>query len=223
MKNRQYELRRRRARQYHRHARGDTFEQGILRRHDYGDVDPNGLSWWDDVMFILGGVRINVAWRHPRQVYQDMIEDAAMKATEHLHETIEGDLFDGAEKTYKKLGRSRKKVVSYTATRRPGEQAWFDALRAEEERIGATAEFTVAPSFKVETLDWCRFVEIVAPVEVRHAAELRSLADLVRRILAGGMTLAHEFPGSIYGKPQWAADGLAGRPLQPISHRIAGT
>jgi hypothetical protein len=81
MKNSQGDLRRRRARQYHRDARGDTFEQGILRRHDCGDVDPNGLSWWDDVMFILGGVRIHVAWRHPRQVYQGMIVDAAMKAT----------------------------------------------------------------------------------------------------------------------------------------------
>ena len=223
MKNRQYELCRRRVRQYHRNARGDTFEQGILCRHDYHDVDPNGLSWWDDVMFILGGVRINVAWRHPRQVYQDMIEDAAMKATEHLHETIEGEMFDGAEKTYKKLGRSRKKVVTYTAIRRPGEQAWFDALRAEEERIGVTAEFFVAPSCRIEMLDWCRYVEIVAPLEVRHAAELRALADLVRRILTGETILAHEFPEYIYGKPQCDADGLAGRPLYPISHRIAGT
>lgn len=223
MKRRQFELSRRMARQYHRNKRGDQFEQGILVRHDYGDVDPNSLTWWDDVMFILGKVRINVAWRHPRQVYQDMIEDAAMKAVEHLYEKIEGGLFTGAEKTYKKLGRSRKKVQSYTTSHRPGEQEWFDALHAEEARLSAAVEFAVAPSFKIETLDWCRFVEFVAPIEVRHAGDLRCLADLVRRILKGETTLKQEFPGYVYGKAQWAVDGLAERPLHLMSHRLAGT
>lgn len=223
MKNRQYELRRRLARQYHRNARGDSFEQGILAHHDYGEIDPHGLSWWDDVVFILGKVRISVAWRHPRRVSQDMIEDAAMRAVEHLSGQIDGDLFAGAEKSYKKLGRSRKKVQSYTTTRRPGEQEWFGTLRTEEARLGAAAEFSVMPGFKAETLDWCRHVEIVAPVEVRHTGELRALADLVRRLLKGETTLLREFPGYAYGKAQWIADGLAGQPLHPVSHRIAGT
>jgi hypothetical protein len=223
MKNRQFELRRRLARQYHRNTHGDRFEQGILVRHDYSNVDPNSPSWWDDVVFILGKVRINVAWRHPRDAYQGMIEDAAMKAAEHLSGKIEGDLFAGAEKSYKKLGRSRKKVQSYTTTRRPGAQEWFDALRAEEARLSAAAEFNVVPSFKVETLNWCRFVSIVAPIEVRHEDELRALADLVRNILKGEKTLGHEFPGYIYGRAQWVADGLMGQPLHPVSHRIAGT
>lgn len=223
MKNRQIELRRRLARQYHRNRRGDSFAQGVLARHDYGEVDPNGLSWWDDAMFVQGRVRMNVAWQHPRNVYQGMIEDAAMKATEHLREKVEGDLFAGAEKTYKKLGRSRKKVQSYTSARRSGAQEWFDALRAEEARLSAAAEFTVTPGFKVESLNWCRFIEITAPVEVRSAGELRALADLVCRLLRSETSLELEFPGYIYGKAQWAADGLAGRPLYPVAHRIAGT
>lgn len=223
MKNRQCELHRRLARQYHRNMRGDSFEQDILLRHDYGEVDPNGLSWWDDVMFILGKVRINVSWRHPRQDYHDLIVDAAMEATKYLQEKIEGDMFDGAEKSFKKLGRSRKKVMSYTLGDRSGAREWFDALRAEETRLSAEADFTVSPSFKVEMLDWCRYVEIVAPLEVRHTAELRALASLVRRLLRGETTLAREFPGYAYGRAQWIADGLAGQPLLPVSHRIAGT
>jgi len=223
MKRRLFELNRRLARQYHRNKRGDLFEQGILVRHDYSDVDPNSLTWWDDVMFILGKVRINVVWRHPRHAYRDMIEDAAVKAVEHLYEKIEGDLFAGAEMTYKKLGRSRKKVQSYTTSRRPGEQEWFDALRAEETRLSATAEFVVAPSFRVETLDWCRFVEFVAPIEVRHVGDLRRLADLVRRILRAETTLEQEFPGYVYGKAQWVVDGLAERPPHFVSHRLAGS
>lgn len=132
MKNHRIELLRRLARQYHRNRRGDSFAQGIRLRHDYGEVDPHGLSWWDDVMFVLGKMRINVSWQHPRNVYQGMIEEAAMKAVAHLHEEIEGDLFADADKTYTKLGRSRKNVLSYTTVRRPGEDEWFAALRAEE-------------------------------------------------------------------------------------------
>lgn len=179
MKNRQFEIRLRLARQYHRNKRGDPFERGILVRHDYRDADACGLSWWDDVTFVLGKVRINVAWQHPRHVYQGMIGDAAMKATEHLRDKIEGDMFANAEKSYKKVGRSRKKVRSYiTRHRRPGEREWFDALRAEEARLSAVAEFIVMPSFRVETLNWCRLVEIVAPLEVRNVDELRVLANL---------------------------------------------
>lgn len=223
MKNRQFELRRRLARQYHRNKRGDQFEQGILVRHDYSEFDANELSWWDDAQFILGGLRVAVAWRHPRHVYQGMIEDAAMKAAHHLYEKIDGDLFGGAEKSYKKVGRSRKKIQSYTTTRRPGEQEWLDAVRAEEVHLSKEAEFSVVPSLKVEMLAWCRFVEIVAPIEVRNVSELRMLADLVRRILKGKTTLKREFPGYVYGKGQWVSEGLAEWPLYVVSHRIAGT
>ncbi|WP_349571078.1 hypothetical protein [Azotobacter salinestris] len=223
MKNRQFELMRRLARQYHRNKRGDQFDQGILVRHDYGEFDPNELSWWDDVQFILGGMRVTVAWQHPRHAYQGMIEDAAMKAAHHLYDKIDGNLFEGAERSYKKIGRSRKRVQSYTTTRRPGEQEWLDAVRAEEARLSKEAELSIVPSLKVEMLVWCRFVEIVAPVEVRNVAELRMLADLVRRILKGGTTLEREFPGYVYGKAQWVSEGLAELPPYVVSHRIAGT
>ena len=164
MKNRRFELRRRLARQYHRNKRGDRFVQGILVRHCYDEFEPDALSWWDSVQFILGGRRVLVAWRHPRHVYQEMIDDAAMKA-----------------------------------------------------------EFSVMPSFKVEMVSWCRFVKIVAPIEVRHVEELRMLAKLVLSILKGETTLEQEFPGYMYGKAQWVSEGLADQPLGIVSHRIAGT
>ena len=104
-----------------------------------------------------------VACRHPRLVYQEMIEDAAMKA-----------------------------------------------------------EFSVMPSFKVEMVSWCRFVKIVALIEVHHVEELRMLTELVRSILEGETTLEQEFPGYVYGKTQWISEGLADQPLGIVSHRIAG-
>lgn len=222
MKNPRFERRRRLARQYHRNKRGDLFDRGILARHDYSGLDPQGLSWWDDVQFILGGRRIAVAWQHPRQVYHGLIEDAAMQATEDLYEQVESCPSERAEKIYRKVGRSRKRVTGYTTGHRPGEQEWFDALRAEEARLSREAEFSVRPSIRIEMLAWCRFVEVVAPVEVRNAAELAALADLVRRILKGETALEREFPGYVYGKAQWAAEGLAERANCLISHRLAG-
>ncbi|MGD9582712.1 MAG: hypothetical protein AB7V26_03435 [Lysobacterales bacterium] len=223
MKNRRFERLRRKARQYHRNHSGGQFEGGILVRHDYGEIAPDGLSWWDDVQFVLGGIRIAVAWRHPRHVYQDLIGEAAQLATSHLYEKIEGGLFSGAEKKYKKLGRSRKKIVSYTTTHRPGESAWYEALRCEEARLSREAEFSVAPSIKVEQLAWCRFVTIVAPIEVRSITELHPLANLVRRILLCETTLEREFPGYVYDQAQWLAEGLATSDPGLLSHRIAGT
>lgn len=222
LKNLQFELRRNLARQYHRNERGDQFRGGILIQHDYSGADPNGLSWWDDVQFILGGVRVAVRWQHPRCAYQDMIEDAAMKAVNHLYEEIDGDLFGVAVKSYKKFGRSRKAVESCRTIRSPGKQAWLDALRAEEVRLSKEAEFSVTPSFKVKTLSWCRSVKIVAPIEVRSIADLRMLADLVRRLLKGETSLEREFPGYVYGKKQWVGEGMAEGPLRVFAHRIAG-
>jgi hypothetical protein len=222
MKNPRFERRRRLSRQYHRNQRRGRFEQGILAWHDYGDLDPAGLSWWDDVQFILGGRRIAVVWQHPRHVYQGMIEDAAMQAAHHLYEEVGGCAFERAERIYRKVGRSRKRVTGYTLGHRPGEQEWFDALRAEEARLSREAEFSVRPSIRVTMLAWCRFVDVVAPVEIRSVVELRVLADLVRRILKGETTLEREFPGYVYGKAQWLAEGLAERPPGLFSHRILG-
>ena len=223
MKHPHYERLRRAARLYHRNRRGDHFEQGMLVRHDYSGIDPNSLSWWDDVTFILGKVRVAVCWRHPRCAYQDLVQDAAHKAVEHLYPSDDGWPFGNGEKQYKKVGRSRKKVSSYVMSSCAGSCEWFDALRKEEARLGSEATFTVKPSIRVEMLKWSRYVEIVAPLEIRNEAELRQLTDLVRRILKGTTTLEQEFPGYVYDRARWHGDGLAEHAGLLISHRIAGT
>lgn len=223
MKNPQFERCRRSARTYHRNKRGDQFEHGILVRHDYRDVDQSGLSWWDDVEFILGGRRIAVAWIHPRNAYQDLILAEVHAATQHLYDRIEGGMFCNETPLYKNVGRSRKKVSGYRTTSSPGEQEWFDALRTEEARLSREASYSVHPSMRVESLAWCRFVTICAPIEVRNPGELQVLADLVRRLLMGQTTLAREFPGYAYTRDQWQADGLTDQASSVHSMRIAGT
>ena len=227
VKNSSFERLRRQARLYHRNRTRDQFEGGILVRHVYDDRDPERLSWWDDVQFIRGKMRVNVAWRHPRFAYQNLLEEAAWKSVWEAAPPTSGRaidrLRDDSERIYKKVGRSRKKVSAYRLVHCPGEQERHDAYRVELARLNREAGFSVGTSFDVQQLNWCRFVEIVAPIEIRNVVELRALADLVRRILARETTLEQEFPGYVYGKAQWIADGLAEQAPPLVSHQVAGT
>lgn len=224
MKNKRLERNKLLARQYHRNQRGSNFDLGIVVSHIYGPEDLQKLSWWDDVDFILGGMRVSVAWCHPRQAYKDLISAAVRDATEDLYAKIEGGLFADGGPDFKKLGRSRKKVISYTTPEdnSPEAVAWFDARRQAETRLSGEADFSVEPSIVVSQLCWCRFVEIVVPIEVRSVEELRDLATLVRRILKRETTLDQEFPGYVYGKAHWHAEGLAEAMPSVVSHRVAG-
>ncbi|MDR0217934.1 MAG: hypothetical protein LBI71_03465 [Enterobacteriaceae bacterium] len=211
MKNRKFERNRRLAKQYQRNRHDCQFEQGILIYHDYSERDQNELSWWDDVSFILGSVRVMVDWQHPRYVYHNLIDEAAHNAVPRLQQDKENKSWFSKPK-YKKVGRSRKKVHYHTLQFSEDSKKWFAALSAEKARLRKEADFTLYPSMKVEMLPWCRYVTLVAPIEVRNAEELHKLADMVRRILKRETTLEAEFPDYTYGKAQWIADGLADQP-----------
>ena len=94
-----------------------------------------------------------------------------------------------------------------------GNDAWFEAIQAEEARLAREGDFAVELFIKATWTAWGRFVHICAPIEVRNTNELRKLADLVRRLLTGKTTLATEFPNYVYTWEDWVADGLADRPL----------
>ncbi|MDC9594870.1 hypothetical protein [Xenorhabdus sp. IM139775] len=218
MKNRKFERNRRLAKQYHRNQHHNQFEKGILVYHDYSEREPNELSWWDDVAFILGKVRVVVTWRHPRCVYWDKIEDAALEAAHHLYPHSEDDKFFQTEKNHKKVGRSRKKVHYHVLLPNEERRKWGDAVEAEKIRLRKEADFIITPSIKVEMLTHYRYVSIVAPIEIRNVEELRQLADLVRRILNRETTLETEFPDYAYGKTQWLAEGWSEQSLYKSSH-----
>lgn len=75
MKNTKFELYGRMQRQYHRRHSWGMSQGGLNIPHSYTETAPDGLSWWDDVGFILNGRRVIVWWQHPRQVYADAIQE----------------------------------------------------------------------------------------------------------------------------------------------------
>ena len=219
MKNFHIERKLRLAKQYHKYERRDQFINGILAHHQYDHISPNSLSWWDDVEFILGGRRICVTWQHPRQIFCDKISDLAVTAARHLiRDGIESGL-EHYDKVYKKLGRSRKKIQAYEMSF-DNNDSYYDAINVEKSRLGEEVDFVIIPSIKVDILNWCRFVDIVAPIDIHNTDDLKKLATLVRQILTRKTTLDREFKNYKYTRDQWINEGLGGKPNHALIHRV---
>jgi hypothetical protein len=203
VKNTKQELFGLRQRQYHQNRPWRLSQGGLFIPHVYEHIQPDSLSCWDDVGFILNGRRVIVWWRHPRFVYDDEI------GTRSWLEAGDGPedqwLVDGFTKNYRKVGASRKKVVSYTSRDFSEEQKQhYNLLDSIRERLVTEGiDFDVQASWKRERLYWATGVSLVAPLEIRNETELAALALLARRLLLGQTTLEAEFPGYCYGRADW--------------------
>ena len=190
-------------REYHQSHPWRLSQGGLYIPHSYLDMKPDSLSCWDDVGFILNGRRVIVWWQHPRYVYSDSIEEKAwQEAGPGPHDDW---LIEGGTKNYKRVGRSRKKLVSITARKpSPEQRQYHDSLRDISARLSAEGiDLDVPTSWKWERLRWAMGVSLVAPMEVRNEGDLTLLASLARRLVLGQTTLEAEFPGYRYDRTDW--------------------
>ena len=190
-------------RQYHRQHQWRLSQDGLYIPHSYAETKPDSLSWWDDVGFILNGRRVIVWWQHPRYIYSTAIEE---QSSDRAGPDPQDDwLFEGATTNYKQVGKSRKKIVSYTSRQPSAEQdAYYELLRTVRQRMEAEGiDLDVSPSWKRERLNWATGVSLIVPLEVRNEAELAQVATVAKRLLLGQTTLENEFPEYRYGKADW--------------------
>ena len=94
MKNIHIEYLKRRAKEYHRTRRRDCFRDGMLIFHEYGDLSPDRLTWWNDVTFIMNDYRVALAWTHPRMAYEDTIDTEADRL--HQWEQVRHEIMQSA-------------------------------------------------------------------------------------------------------------------------------
>jgi hypothetical protein len=143
----------------------------------------------------MNGRRVIVWWQHPRYVYLNAIEDQSRQ--EAGEDPGDDWLFDGSSAYYRKVGKSRKKIIGYTIRPPSDEQRmYYDKLWAIRKRMAAEGiDFDVTASWKRERLSWATGISLVAPLEVRNENELAMVADLARRLIRGQTTLDTEFPG----------------------------
>jgi hypothetical protein len=214
MKNPYVERIRRRMREFHRHNPW-RLDNGLYIPHAYPpESEHAALSWWDDVGFVLNGRRVLVFWRHPRCVYRDAIEAKAMA---DVAEPSTLDVFDAcfhegsaSIKQWRKLGRSRKKVVS-TTLQAPTEEwrAYFDAVRKRERELEDTGiDFDVTSSARIGWCSTATTIDLIAPLEVRSETDVRALAAFAKRLVRREVTLAGEWPGYRYGRAAWLAESV---------------
>ncbi len=197
------EAMRRSQREYHRSHPWRLSEGGLYIPHSYADMTPESLSSWDDVGFILNRRRVIVWWQHPRNVYSEALWDAVYKAVGDG--PIDNWLTEGGTKNYKRVGRSRKKLVSTTLREpSPAKQAHYALLRSTFERLSDEGvEHSVTVSWKPKRLWWAMGVNIVAPLEVRNEKDLAELASLAKRLIKGQTDLKSEFPDYRYTRQDW--------------------
>jgi hypothetical protein len=205
MKNPAIEAMKRRAKLYHRNKVGDTFTHGIIVRHLYYDMTPEHLSFWDDAAFIVNDYRVALWWTHPRHRYHDLVEEEAMRRLAHLRP--QSDPFGEATPNYKKVGRSRKKIVSWTQRPTSDEyRRYFDLLTDMERQVSQDTSFDVRPSMAVSWYSWCKGLSLCAPFEVRSEADLLALTRIARRLVRRESTLADEFGDRVYRRADWLSD-----------------
>lgn len=205
MKNRAIEAMKLRAKLYHRKKLGDQFTNGIIARHLYSDMTPETLTFWDDVVLIVSDYRVALWWVHPRHQYHDLVEEEARQRIAQLRP--ESNPFSDMTPNYKKLGRSRKKIVSWT--HKPTTDEWrnyFDLLAETERQVGQEVAFEVRPSMKIAWHSWCKGLSLCAPFEVRSEDDLLALTHIARRLVRRESTLMDEFGDYVYCQADWLAD-----------------
>lgn len=207
MKNRNQELLRRMQRQYHRRHPWNL-QGGLYISHSYTEIQSDALSWWDDIGFILNKRRVIVWWQHPRCVYSDAIDERSwLEAGDGPQDNW---FMDGAKKNYRKVGASRKKIVSYTCKELSVEQKlYYEHLENTRQHIKIEGiDFEAYPSWQQENLSWAVGVNLVAPIEVRNEKEVALLATLTRRLMLRQTTLEAEFPAYRYGRSEWLKEQM---------------
>lgn len=208
MKNPAQERFRVQMRQYHQ-SHPWRLAGGLYVPHAYPEPHQT-LSWWDDIGFVLNGRRIMVWWVHPRMKYESRMRSLAwQEAGESL---LNGDdMFGPAEKQFRKVGRSRKKLIAYRTEEQPEAMkdyyARYDEIESRIEAEGIDHE--VRPSMTIQRLSWCMGIELCLPVEVRNRDEVEKLAVLARRLVKRETTLNEVFPEYRYGKQDWLAETVA--------------
>ena len=204
MKNLFYQSVRHAAKHFHSQQHGDCFVKGIKPQYDYSDVERTKLSWWDDVTFIMNDYRVHVSWSHPRWYYKESIRS---KAFDNVNEL---DIFDelaveNASPQFVKVGKSRKKVVSYTmdSLLKPG---MYGLLETEEKKLFETNDVKIYPSITVSWLKDCRYIDICLPMEIKGNEDLIILVAMMKRLLNRTTTLSKEFPNYAYSQKNWEED-----------------
>ncbi len=211
MKNKYYEYLRQKRKEYiksNKFIEKQFNKNGLAVYHIYDDNVQKNLSWWDDVGFKMGKQYYVVWWTHPRMKYADLSEDIAHNVVDDLYGKMSGDFFSDSTKNFKKVGKSRKKVMSYTCNTNRGdaESNWYDEFQKARDDTLFNGSVVAVPSFKITPLAYGKGIDICYPMEVRNEADLKTLVDLVKRLLRCECKLSDLVGDYKYSRDEWMSE-----------------
>ena len=210
MKNKRFEMLRRKMKQHHRHEpwHGNS-PRGYYVPHVYAPPY-RSLSTWADIQFVLNNRRVWVFYVHPRRAYLDEIERQVFEQYWQALSDDQRSQCQWANKipSYKRVGRSRKKVVSYRLAEadeaRQRRVQTFCEQQDAAERDGI--DYIVRPSARIELSATAHMLELVAPVEVITMDDVHALVVLARRLMKRETTVRELWPDYVYGREHWLAE-----------------
>ena len=158
-------------------------------------------SWWTDFGFVLGKTYVKVLFQHPRHIYYDHCDEISYdKANLEFPDRYSpSSIFKTATPNYKSVGKSRKKVVSYSTNFETPDE-FYPRWKELREELLKTSDYEVKSSFNIELSDWARIVSVVYPVELES---IESMNEFKEKIISW-MTQKEPFvPEVCYTKKNW--------------------
>lgn len=155
---------------------------GDERAEFHGKEDKR--SWWVDFAFVLGSRRVSVAYQHVRMSYLDAVENKVY--TEIQAPDTDWPFGKSGTPNYRRVGRSRKKAVSWTMEPCPADHSAYFAERNERVKVvQATGDITVKPEMRIVNTAYSRLVYLSAWDEFWDAGDLCKIRDRIIRVLSG--------------------------------------
>jgi hypothetical protein len=167
--------------------------------HCYDGTRTKG--YWDDVAIKVGGQQVTIWWTHPRYLYEEHIDTIAYEEATAKYEQNTDRWMDGTPQ-YKKVGKSRKKIVSYLSNMDTPD-GFYGYWRDRKKELLETSDFEQTCHFSVRQYDYCRGVSICIPIEVVDESSLHELTMIVRSLLANPEKFKELYGNYKYGKTEW--------------------
>lgn len=165
------------------------------------------MSWWDDTAFLVNGKRVVVTWIHPRLHYSDTCENIVY---DNFKDPSPDDgWLDKSTPVFKKVGKSRKKVVAWqTGGISNKSREYFEAKQEKIKTLEWDGDVEVKPYLKFEIWNHAINMNICMPVEVLDEAGVVALAKKCKYYYLNREAFVKDFSDYVYTKDNWRAENI---------------
>lgn len=197
MKNKHAEARYKNAKAYTKTRENDGSKYRVY--HLYKDENGKPLKekgYWDDVGVFSGSIFNSICWVHPRYAFEEEIRH---KSYDRLYDSDVEKWFNSFVPQYKKVGKSRKKVVSYQS---PDIEEPTTPVKTHKEAFDeelAETSYVQKCFIKVNMYKTSRCIEVCYPIEVINEESLKAMADEVMGYIHDYSKFYEKYGDFVYG------------------------